>query len=76
MTLSIDESMITYKGRHEPKQYLPTKFTKWGFKIFLLYESDTDYSFQIIFLKARLIFADFSKSCFESKDAIMAKLLS
>lgn len=28
--LSIDESMIGFTGRHELKQYMPMKSTKWG----------------------------------------------
>ena len=41
--LSIDESMIGFKGRHSLKQYLPMKPTKWGFKVFLLCESTSGY---------------------------------
>ena len=41
--LSVDESMIGFTGRHEFKQYMPMKPTKWGFKAFLLYESTTGY---------------------------------
>jgi hypothetical protein len=41
--LSIDESMIPFKGRHKYKQYLPLKANKLGFKVFLLCESITGY---------------------------------
>ncbi len=41
--LSIDESMIAYKGKHSLKQYMPMKPTKWGFKAFLLCEATTGY---------------------------------
>ena len=29
---SIDEQMVPFKGRHQHKQYLPNKPSKWGFK--------------------------------------------
>lgn len=41
--LSIDESMIKFKGRVFFRQYLPKKPTKWGIKAFLLCESDSGY---------------------------------
>ena len=47
--LSIDESMIAYKGRHGLRQYIPMKPTKWGFKVFLLCERKTGYCIRHIF---------------------------
>lgn len=41
--LSIDESMVKFKGRVHMKQYLPAKPTKWGFKVFVLADSDSHY---------------------------------
>ena len=41
--LSIDESMIKFKGRIFFRQYLPKKPTKWGINAFLLCESETGY---------------------------------
>lgn len=43
--IAIDESMIAYKGKtSEIHQYLPSKFTKWGFKLWM--ESDrTGYAY-------------------------------
>jgi hypothetical protein len=41
--LSLDESMIKYKGRHKNKQYMPRKPTKWGFKCFAVAEASTGY---------------------------------
>jgi hypothetical protein len=29
----IDEIMVAFKGRSYPKQYLPKKLKKWGFKL-------------------------------------------
>lgn len=39
-TLSLDESMVLWKGRLLFKQYLPNKRHKYGIKIFMLTESD------------------------------------
>ncbi|KAG8237287.1 hypothetical protein J437_LFUL016200 [Ladona fulva] len=33
---SIDEAMAAFKGRHYMKQYIKSKPTKWGFKIWVL----------------------------------------
>ena len=41
--LSIDESMIGFKGKNSLKQYLPMKPTKWGFKAYLLCEAISGY---------------------------------
>ena len=41
--LSIDESMISFKGRLIFKQYAPKKPTKWGMKAFVLADSQTGY---------------------------------
>lgn len=42
--ISIDESMIKFKGRISFKQYMPAKPTKWGFKNFVLCDSKTGYA--------------------------------
>lgn len=47
--LSIDESMIKFKGRHSLKQYMPMKPNKWGFKAFLCCEATTGYCLNHIF---------------------------
>lgn len=47
--LTIDETMIAYKGRHSEKIYMPCKPTKFGFKAFMLCESDTGYVLNSIF---------------------------
>jgi len=41
--LSVDESMIKYKGRLAFRQYMPDKPTKYGIKDFVLAESDTGF---------------------------------
>ena len=43
MCLAIDEAMIAYKGRSYLKQYLPSKPTKWGFKVWAIADSETGY---------------------------------
>ena len=46
--LSIDESIIKFKGRTVIRQYLPNKPTRWGIKQFILCESATGYALKII----------------------------
>ncbi|XP_052824026.1 piggyBac transposable element-derived protein 4-like [Octopus bimaculoides] len=41
--LSVDETMIGYKGRVHFWQYMPAKPTKWGIKIWEVCESETGY---------------------------------
>ena len=41
--LSIDEAMIAYKGRVRFKQYVPSKPTRWGIKVFELCDSVSGY---------------------------------
>ena len=46
--LSIDESMIKFKGRIFFRQYLPAKPTMWGIKTFALCESNTGYGLKFM----------------------------
>ena len=46
--LSIDESIIKFKGRVHFRQYLPSKPTRWGIKQFALCESKTGYALKFI----------------------------
>lgn len=41
--VSIDESIIGFKGRLSFVQYMPKKPTKWGIKAWVLTESETGY---------------------------------
>ena len=41
--VTIDESMVKFKGRLSFRQYLPAKPIKWGVKIWAMSESDTGY---------------------------------
>ena len=43
--VSIDESMIGFKGRLSFLQYMPKKPTKWGMKAFVLADRKTDYTY-------------------------------
>ncbi|XP_041944435.1 piggyBac transposable element-derived protein 4-like [Alosa sapidissima] len=47
--VSVDESMIKFKGRLSFRQYLPMKPTKWGVKVWVMAESSTGYvtNFQV-----------------------------
>jgi len=45
-TITIDEAMISFKGRLSFKQYMKDKLTKWGIKVFLLSDaSNTDFKY-------------------------------
>ena len=43
--VSIDETMIGYKGRLSFIQYMPKKPTKWGMKAYVLADSNTGYMY-------------------------------
>jgi hypothetical protein len=47
--VSVDESMVKYKGRLAFRQYLPMKPVKWGIKVWVMAESNTGYvnNFQV-----------------------------
>ncbi|KAM4536507.1 piggyBac transposable element-derived protein 4-like isoform 1-T2 [Odontesthes bonariensis] len=47
--VTVDESMVKYKGRLAFRQYLPMKPVKWGVKVWVMAESKTGYvtSFQV-----------------------------
>ena len=40
---SVDEAMVPYRGRYSAKQYIPSKPTKWGFKIWMRCDSKSGY---------------------------------
>lgn len=42
-TLSLDESMISFKGRHKDKVFMPSKPTRIGFKAFVVCESEAGF---------------------------------
>ena len=46
--VSIDESMIGFKGRVSFLQYCPKKPTKWGLKVYVLADSETGYILNIL----------------------------
>ncbi|VDI63937.1 Hypothetical predicted protein [Mytilus galloprovincialis] len=47
--LTVDESMVGFKGRHNLVQYMPGKKShRWGAKLFVLAESDTGYTSQVM----------------------------
>ena len=45
MDISVDEQMVSYKGRLAFLQYIAKKPTKWGMKAFVLSDSKTGYIF-------------------------------
>jgi hypothetical protein len=45
--LTVDEAMVSFKGRSQIKQYIPQKPTKWGYKIWCLVSSNYLLAFEI-----------------------------
>ena len=45
--VTIDEAMIPYKGRLSFKQYMKSKPTKWGIKVFVLSDATNGYIYRI-----------------------------
>ena len=54
--LSVDESMVKFKGRISFRQYLPAKPTKWGIKGFVLAEAKTGYALKSIVYTGKTLF--------------------
>ena len=54
--LSVDESMIKYKGRLAFRQYMPAKPTKYGIKDFVLAEADTGYCLKFMTYTGKYLF--------------------
>ena len=46
--LAVDETMVGFRGRFSPKQYMPKKPTKNGIKAFTLAESEQGYILDIL----------------------------
>lgn len=47
--VSIDESLMLYRGHHSLIRYIPNKAARFGFKIFALACSDTGYMYRFLF---------------------------
>ena len=75
--ITIDESLVHFKGRNCMKFYIPMKPYKWGFKIHLLVDSDTTYLYNMLLDPGRigkdLIYYEGNNSLNES---IVLRLLS
>jgi len=46
-SLTLDESMVAFKGRSTIKQYIPSKPHKWGYKIYCLASDDYLLHFEV-----------------------------
>ena len=46
--LAVDETMVGFRGRFGPKQYMPNKPTKYGIKAFTLASSDHGYLLNLL----------------------------
>ena len=75
--ITIDESLVHFKGRNRMKFYIPMKPYKHGFKIHLLCDSDTHYLYNMLFDPGRsgkdFMYLDDSSSLSES---IVLRLIS
>ncbi len=56
--VSVDESMIGFKGRLGFVQYMPKKPTKWGLKAFVVSDSTTGYAFNWVLYTGKLLFSN------------------
>ena len=45
---TVDESLLSFRGRCGFKQYIPNKSSKYGIKLFVLADNDTSYSMKSI----------------------------
>jgi len=75
--ITIDESLLKFKGRNSMKFYIPMKPNKWGFKIHLLCDSDTHYLYNMLFDPGKVgkEFIQFDEN-YSLSENIVLKLLS
>ena len=55
--LSLDESMVKFKGRLAFRQYLPAKPTRWGINQFVLAEAKSGYCLRSVVYSGKTSFA-------------------
>jgi hypothetical protein len=46
--VSVDESLLLWKGHHGLKRYIPSKADRWGFKFYVLADSKTGYISKVL----------------------------
>jgi hypothetical protein len=46
--ISIDESLLLWRGNHSGQRYIPSKSDQWGFKFYVLADSKTGYTKQFL----------------------------
>ena len=47
-TVSVDESLMLWRGHHSLRRYIPSKADKWGIKFYVLAESRSGYVWRIL----------------------------
>ena len=51
--VAIDETMVGFRGRFGPRQYMPQKPTKWGIKAYTMADSSNGYMLNILLYMGR-----------------------
>ena len=64
--LSMDECMVSFKGRLGIKQYIKDKPNKWGIKVFLCCDSLTVYCFRFDIYKGRIYLVNLKRKMWTS----------
>ncbi|GBN81315.1 PiggyBac transposable element-derived protein 4 [Araneus ventricosus] len=70
--VTIDESLMLYKGRLHWKQYIPLKRSRFGIKSFILCESKSGYVYQLIIYTGKdTLFDDNNQHLCKSSQVVM-----
>lgn len=76
--VSVDESMLLWKGHSSLVRYIPTKSAKWGIKLYALAEAQTGYVHKLLIDQgAKTILTDFAEDAdLQKPGKIVVNLMS